>query len=283
METILAIIKEPGEAEDFIVYSANLAQNLHFNLHLAFIQEPTEFTIGQPPPSPAYASFIKAQKVRADNALKTFETYVERLSDEIKSAISIDYSAEYADAVILINDFINNDKAHMVILEEDEGKTFWARSSTEMSVVNNASCPVWVIPHKSKYVPFKEIIYANDYQREDLHTLQKLVEMTRGLSPSITALHVTDNNDFDERVKEAGFDEILRSKIDYRRISVISLKEDKDEHTAQLISGYSQKINADLIVLLKENRSFIEKLFTSDPTLDIIRGISLPVLVYRHK
>ncbi len=283
METILAIIKEPGKAEDFIVYSASLAHDLKYKLHLAFIQEPSEFTLGQPPPSPAYASFIKAQKVRAENALKQFEMQVKRLPDTIKDAISVDYSAEYADTVIFINEFVSNDKAHMVIMEEDEEKTFWSGSSTEMHVLNNADCPVWVIPNKSKYTPFKEIIYANDFQEEDLLTLQKLVDLTHALSPSITALHITDNTGFDERVKEAGFDEIVRSKIDYRRISVISLKEDKDEPAAQLINSYAHRVNADLLVLLKENRSFIEKLFTSDPTLKIIREISLPVLVFRHK
>ena len=54
-----------------------------------------------------------------------------------------------------------------------------------MSVLNNASCPVWVIPNKSKYAPFKEIIYANDFQEEDLLTLQKLVELTHTLSPTL--------------------------------------------------------------------------------------------------
>lgn len=283
METILAIIKEPGNAEDFILYSASLAHDLECNLHLAFIQESTEFTIGQPPPSPAYASFIKAQKVRAENALKEFEIQVKRLPDTVKDAISIDYSAEFADAVIFINDFVKNDKAHMVIMEEDEKKTLWSGSSTQIHVVNNADCPVWVIPNKLKYAPFKEIIYANDFQEEDLLTLQKLVDLTHGFSPSVTALHITDNNDFDKRVKEAGFDEIVHSKIDYRRISVISLKEDKNEDAAHLLSSYAQRVKADLIVLLKEDRSFIEKLFTSDPTLKVIREISLPVLVFRHK
>lgn len=283
METILAIVKEPGEADDFIVYSARLALDLHMNLHLAFLQEPSEFAIGQPPPSPAYASFLEAQKVRAENALKELDEQVKRLPEEISDAVSVDYSAESADAVVLINDFLQNGEAHMVILEENEGKTFWTRSSTGLSVINNANCPVWVIPQKQKYAPFKEIIYANDYQEEDLITLQKLVELTRNFSPSITALHITDNDDFDERVKEAGFDEIVRSKIDYRRISVISLKEDKKEHAVQLIDAYARKVNADLIVLLKENRSFIEKLFSSDPAIEIIREIPLPMLVFRSK
>lgn len=281
METILAIIKEPQNAEDFIVYSANLAKDFHFNLHLAFLQEPTDFTIGQPPPSPAYASFLKAQKEQAAIALKEFDRQVKKLPDEIKDAVSIEFSAEYADAVIFINDCIENGKAHMVIMEEDGEKGFWSASSNEMKVVNNAGCPVWVIPNKMKYAPYREIIYANDYQEEDLVTLRKLVDLTRDLSPSITALHITDNDDFDERIRQAGFEDMVRSKIDYRQISVRSLKEKEDENAAQLIRSYSGSVNADLIVVLKENRSFFEKIFRSDPTNEIIRETRLPVLVYR--
>ena len=282
METILAIIKEPRNAEDFIVYSARLAKDFHFNLHLAFLQEPSDFTIGQPPPSPAYASFLKAQKEQAANALNEFDRQVKKLPDEIKGTVSIEFSAEYADAVIFINDCVENGRAHMIIMEEDEEKGFWKTSSNEMGVVSNASCPVWVIPHKMKYATYSEIIYANDYHEEDLVTLSKLVELTRDLSPSITALHITDNDDFDERIRQAGFDDMVKSRIDYRKISVKSLKENENENAAQLIRSYSRSVDADLIVVLKENRSFFEKIFRSDPTNEIIRETRLPVLVYRH-
>jgi nucleotide-binding universal stress UspA family protein len=283
METILAIIKEPQKAEDFIVYSARLASELHFNLHLTFLQEPSDFTIGQPPPSPAYASFLKAQKERAENALSELDRQVKKLPDEITGKISIDYSAEFADAIIFINDYVEEDKAHMVILEEYEEKTFWATSSIEMSVINNANCPVWVIPPKATYTTYKEIIYATDYHEEDLVTLKNLVKLTRNLSPAITALHITDNNDFDERIKQAGFDDIVRSKIDYQKITLKSLKEHKKENAAQLINGYAQSVDADLIVLLKENRNFFERIISSDPTKEIIKKTRLPVLVYRYK
>jgi len=282
METILAIIKEPENAEDFIVYSASLAKDFHSNLHLAFLQEPSDFVIGQPPPSPAYASFLKDQKEKAANALKEFDRHVKKLPDEIRGSISVEFSAEYADAVIFINDCIENGKTHMAILEEDEERGFWSASSNEMGVVNNANCPVWVIPHRMKYTSCKEIIYANDYQEEDLVTLRKLAELTRHLSPSITALHITDTDDFDERIRQAGFDDLVRSKIDYQQISVKSLKEKENENAAQLIKNYSGSVNADLIVVLKENRSFFEKIFRSDPTAKIIRETRLPVLVYRH-
>ena len=281
METLLTVIKTPGEAKGFIGYVARLANDLQFNVHLVYIQEPQEYTMVQPP-SAGIASSAQILEKNADNAKKVLAGLIEEIKDESTKGISISYSAEIARTITVINDYISNNKAGMVILEEDEKSSFWSQSSSTSDIVNQAGCPVWVIPFNHPYKPFKNIVYATDYKEEDIKTLKNLIGLTYRFSPAVTALHITDTSDFEEKIKETGFSEIVHSKTGYQNISVISLNEKGHNSAAGMINDYALEIGADLIVILKENKSFLNRIISPGETGKIIKEAGLPVLVYSY-
>ena len=90
----------------------------------------------------------------------------------------------------------------MVILEGQQDDSFWMQSSTNMDIIKMVECPVWIIPKGAIYQPFSEIVYATDYKAEDIINLKKLISLFPHLMPNITALHITDSVDFEERVKK---------------------------------------------------------------------------------
>jgi nucleotide-binding universal stress UspA family protein len=61
------------------------------------------------------------------------------------------------------------------------------------------------------------------------------------------------------------------------------LNESSNNDTAELLNDYALLIKADLIVVLKENKSFFERIFKSDPAKKIIKKSMLPVLVFHEK
>jgi nucleotide-binding universal stress UspA family protein len=137
-----------------------------------------------------------------------------------------------------------------------------------------------VIPENSDYNPIHSVIYATDYNEEDIPTLEKLIRLTYFESPKITALHITDNVDFDLRIKNAGFQKMLESKLGYENIEVKALVENQGDDMVSLINDYAARISADLIVVLKENRRFLERLFRPSSSEKIIEEASRPVLVF---
>jgi nucleotide-binding universal stress UspA family protein len=50
-----------------------------------------------------------------------------------------------------------------------------------------------------------------------------------------------------------------------------------------LINDYSSDIDANLVVMLKENRHFLERLFKPSSTKKLIKEAKLPVLVFHEK
>jgi len=86
----------------------------------------------------------------------------------------------------------------------------------------------------------------------------------------------------EEKIKEAGFMDMVHSKTGYRNISVISLNEKDHENSAKLINDYALTNDADLIVVLKENKNFFSRLLKPSATKKIIKEARLPVLVYYY-
>ncbi len=219
----------------------------------------------------------------AEHANKTLAKHVEEVVNEISGDVFIDYSSEVGITQFIIEEFVSENKISMVLLENLENKSSWTQNSTNMDIIRYINCPIWVIPHESIYQPFDKIVYATDYNEEDISTLKKLIGLTNKYSPNITALHVTDSSDFEEKVKKNGFLQMVQTKTEYNKITVASLVEKNDEDIAQTINDYAINNEVSLIVILKENRQFLERIFKPSSTKKIIKKSLLPVLVYHEK
>ncbi len=75
---------------------------------------------------------------------------------------------------------------------------------------------------------------------------------------------------------------MLQTKTGYQNITVKPLVEKDRESEAKLINEYALNIKADLIVVLRENRNFFERILSSDSTKKILKEAQLPVLVYQY-
>jgi nucleotide-binding universal stress UspA family protein len=281
MDTILAITYEPRKAKNFVDYVASLAQDLHRKVLLMYIQEPYDYTIGQPP-ARNYEFSLQVQKQNAEEGKKLLAEYVRDFARESSIEVIFEYKAEIGFPVSLIDDYVVKNNTGMLILEGQEQKTLWNGPTSNSDIVRQVNCPVWIIPFGASYKGFKEIVYVTDYKEEDVTVLKSLIRLTSVYSPSVTALHITDNEDFEERIKEVGFTETLQEKTGYNKLSVKSILENKHENVAELINDFAVGIKAELVVVFKENRTFFERILKADSTRKIIKETQLPVLVIKQ-
>jgi nucleotide-binding universal stress UspA family protein len=285
MKALIAMILEPEGSRGFIEYAVNLARDLNTNVHLLYVENPDNIPLGTP--DMTGAATVQLQRIleeRVKHAKATLGRYAEDLMDQISGKIIMDISAETDTERSVLERMIRENEDQMVIMESSGVDSFWAGRSPTRDIVSNVGCPIWVVPRDAEYETFRQIIYATDYNEEDIPTLLRLIGLTHSFSPHITALHITDSVDFDLKVKKAGFQEIIRAKTDYRKINVETLMEKDRDDVARIINDYAARTGADLIVVLKENRNFLERIFRSSSTDKIIKHARIPVLVYHeHK
>ncbi len=281
MKTLLTLVRNPADSEELIRYASGLAADMHTNLSILFIENPANYPMGAP--DSTGVAVARLQKTLEEKNEEARRVLMEQL-DSVFEGHSKDIEAEVFTSVgnetRVINEFIQSGKAHMVLLESTGFDSFLVKDTFVRQVVRHCECPVWVVPEESNYKTCKQIIYATDYHEEDLTTIQRLIELTAGFKPNIHALHVTADPDFENRIKNVGFQKMVESKTGYDKITVKALTEKDGSEIVDLINGFATSISADLIVVLKENKNFLDRIFQPSSTEKLIKEVDRPVLVF---
>lgn len=287
MKTLLAVIEDLLNMERFIEYNINLAGDMNFNLHLLYIQNPALYTLStgtaaaSSQPMDNEVDVIRLETERK-NALESINKQADKLCKNLSQDISTEVSAEAGTIKMVVNQYITNIKAEMIVLKGQDEVDFWLIDTANTDVIQKVNCPGWIIPSDFSYKPFKKIIYATDYNEADIQTLKRLVTLTKNFSPEITALHITDSLDFEEKAAKEGFKDMIVKETNYEKIFIKTLTDEKKKNTGEQINEYAAGKGFDLIALMKENKGFFDKIFKPSTTKQVIQKIRLPVLVF-HK
>ena len=283
MKTLLAVIDNPDRSDDFMRYTARMAEDLNLNLYFLHIQNPRVYPLSSGATGAAALQYENTMEVDRENALGILETRVKELLSQMPIVITVNYGAEIGSRNMIIDQYISDNRADMVVLEAEYKTDFWSLGSSNMDVIIQGDCPVWIIPRGIDYEQYEKIVYATDYNEADIPTLSRLIELTRRFSPEIIAFHVTESEDFEEETRQKGFEEILMKETSYEKTRIRTKVEKEEGDFGEFVNEFALRMDADMIVLLKENRNFFERLFKSSSTIKVITEARLPVLVFQEK
>ena len=146
-------------------------------------------------------------------------------------------------------------------------------------ILKEADCPVWIIPPDIQFTKPQTIIYVTDYKETDIESLKKLSLLAKQFDSRIIALHISENEDFTEEIKDLGFEDLAKRETGYEKIEIHSTTGKNDIET---INQFAKKENADLIVMLEENRGFLEEIFYSSTTRKLVLETRFPVMIFHE-
>jgi len=284
MKTLLAIINEPRESIEFLRYVARMAIDLKALVKVLHVQPPTNYPLGFTASTemPSMEAQRTIEKV-AEDSRYALEKNIKDIIIELSNNAFAGSSSEIGSAALIADQLVSENKVDMIVLEGQQDESFWTQTSSNMDVIQKVECPVWIVPEGGVYKPFNEIVYATDYKKEDIENLKKLIRLFPDMLPNITALHITDSIEFDEEVKKSGFVERLLAQTAYPQLQVKAIYQSNHDDLIELINDYAVKNAANLIVVLKENESFFERIFKPSHTKKILKSTELPVLVFQEK
>jgi nucleotide-binding universal stress UspA family protein len=152
-------------------------------------------------------------------------------------------------------------------------------SAINSTIIEETDKPVLVIPPNMDFQAFKNILYVTDYKKEDLKTLKQIALIASAFDAKIYALHLTSDQGFNEKIQSRGFAEIVQNETGNNNIQFISAAGDD---IVEIINKYNNRLDANLVTVLKSNRSFFKSIFKSDKTEKIIEKAELPVLIFHE-
>jgi nucleotide-binding universal stress UspA family protein len=282
MKTLAVLLNDNDGDRELIQYAAHLAGDLKASLQLLYIQVPHGYVshgVIDVPVAQIEANYNASAKI----AREKIDKLLLEIRDEIPPVTMIDYKSEIGVPSLILDDMVSGGEIDMVLLKSSPDEAFWLQTNSNMDIIRNVLCPVWIIAPDKKYKHLSKIIYATDYLKEDINTLKRLIDLTGSFATEITALHISETDDFSARIKETGFDEMLKQRAGFSNIRAKSVANKEGRDLAEILNEEAVKTDADLIVVLKENKTFFERIFGSSFTSELIKKADLPVLVFHEK
>lgn len=281
MKKLVFLIDEIGNSKELIRFAALLGKDINARVYVLYIQNPVNYgTYGHvgmaTPPDP-----LMIQKLYED-IKENIAGFIKEIEAEHLGIKSIKFKSETGDAASILKEKVENNIYDLVLLQGQTERGFLMQNAVVMDVVQNVPCPVYIIQPDAVYQPFRKIIYASDYNEEDITTLMNLLNLAEPFDPEIIALHISNDNEFEMKLKSEGFAKMLREKTAYNKFSVKMVADKDGVDAVESLVSEAEKLKANLIVVLKENKNFFERLFKSSFTAELVKGTQLPILVF-HK
>ena len=152
--------------------------------------------------------------------------------------------------------------------------------STTKKLITKAPCPIMVIPSDASYTTPKTIVYATDFEEEDVYAIRKLAEMAKAFDADIKVVHIITESDYEGTTQMDWFKEMLKAKVTYAKMA---FKLVFSENIFESLQLYLAEVNADIIVMLeREDKGIFKDWFHRDLVKKMESYGEVPLLSFRE-
>lgn len=176
----------------------------------------------------------------------------------------------------------NRFKPDLVIMgtkgESDVARAIFGTITTK--VVKELRVPVLTIPTHFKGISFNKVVYATDFHTHDVKAIEQLQYLLKPFNPNIHCLHISDDA---SKTKEANKLKTLQASLEQNNTGqnlCYMLLEGNDVTDA--LQHYVEGNQIDLVAVTTQKRSFLDKLFHSSVTKDLVLHAAVPLLVFHE-
>lgn len=151
--------------------------------------------------------------------------------------------------------------------------------STTKQLIEKAPCPVLAVPEDTSHATIKTIVYATDYEEEDIYAIKKLVEMATSLDATIKLVHISTKNEYKGDMQMEWFKGTIREKVEYKNMTFQVLFSEDIYDSLRIYLG---DVGADLMVMLERGKAgFLKKWFDKDIIKKFESYGRVPLLSFR--
>jgi len=183
-----------------------------------------------------------------------------------------------------VNDVAKKNDADLIVMGSHGAsgvKEFFVGSNTER-VVRNADIPVLVVKDDISNVDFGTVVFATDFDEENVRPYLNASKMFNVLGTKLMLLYVNLPNEhfkssveIEKRIAEF----LLTADGNLDRINDVAYQ--ADYTVEQGVINYSNKVGADLIAIPTHGRKGISHFFTGSIGEDLANHSSLPVITFK--
>ncbi len=277
MKRLLIPTDFSDNAGDALQYALNLVKGQPVELHIVHVVSPIALPgdMVMAASIPDNQELLKAEK--AMEALESFSKLYFGDTDQAKLKLTTSVeiggvaealklaAAEYgADAIIMGNQGDNHSLMDKVL------------GTISTDLINNAPCPVLLVPKGYEYKPIDNIIFSTNLNHSDPYELWKATKILGSKVKSIRCLYVTKakaESDM-EHLEEFGKYMTEHSPSVQTIFNVV-----EGDNVESIIAEYADTYNAEMIVMHRIKKSLWSSLFSISHTKRMVFWSKVPLMI----
>ncbi|WP_291721023.1 universal stress protein [Bernardetia sp.] len=147
--------------------------------------------------------------------------------------------------------------------------------SVASKVIRDATCPVIIVPEKSKEMVYEKIIYATSLIADDKGVLSYLKGLAKDFKAKLECIHIEQDTETNKK-----FEELAKNHIE-DDITFKSIEKEEDEKVGDTLLNYIHESPQTLLVMLRRERDFMQRIFGYSVTKKMAHRSESPMLIIK--
>lgn len=283
MNTILVPLDFSDNSINALKYAVEIARMNHatitlFNsFHVALTASLTT------PPSEYIESLIEE---RAESHTKRLHQIAEQFKSvtyvKTDEPIRFEYLALQGIASEQIEELSLSNKYELIVMgtkgASGLAEKLWG--SIAAYVVKNATIPVLVIPENAQNLSFKKVVYATNFDENDVAAIDYIRDITNYFDSEITCLHIASNSKDEDDIEKL---ESLESHYWFTPVSRMNFELIKEKGIENALKTYFKENHVSLFAILPQHKNFLERILSGSLSQKFTLHSNLPILVMKIK
>ena len=230
-------------------------------------------------PSAGADMLVAIIDILKEDSRKGLEEEKQRLMESNSDkGVDIDTISEYGQLSHVIEKEVQSEEYDYVVMGTTgaEGIKKFFSGSNASDVINDAKCPLLIVPNNYNFTSPVRMGLATDFKEEITdELLEPVKEIAERYKSAIRVINIEDNGDVNEFKKEEL--KALLSK-EFQNIPHLFYTEEYDDKIKG-INDFVDNYGIDILTLITRHRGFFENLFHSSVSKKIAMQANIPLLI----
>ena len=149
------------------------------------------------------------------------------------------------------------------------------------ALISRLACPLLIIPNDIEDTQLRSMVYATDFEADDILALEQLGPVARMLRAELKVVHIPTKKEYSSDEQMEWFKEMVEQKLDFDEIDYhLLLSENIQDGLRTFIDGNE----ADLLVMLeREEKAYWDKALFGDLVKKMKSNSDIPMLCYNRR
>jgi len=278
MRKILIPTDFSKNAKDALNYALKFIENSMVELHLLNVITPITTSIVDG--SNIGTTIIEAHEKQANESMENLKKEAESfLKKNDYNHVKILTHISIGEVILTIPTMAKELEIDLIIMgTQGKNHSFLEKIMGTIStyMTQHSPCPVLLVPQNYNYKKIDNLIFATDLNTGDPYELSRAIKLITPHNPVVRCVYVRKEfeDKFDKTIE--GFAKYF---VDHSPSIRTTFNIEIGEHPAEIVGEQAEIYDAELIVMHKSRKNFLQRLFKKNHTKAFINKLNLPILI----